>query len=167
MKKISSKIMLAITVPCLIIAIFFTTITLVKGKKILEDKAKNKLFNLINSKKHKLEKKISRTEQLAINIEGLVESTINLENLKDDPSNMENYKSNLKDLVITLIKKSKNRSGWIIFDSEVFNKGHTLTFFDKDMDGVLERQPEYDIRKLDFSEGQNSWSQEAQKTRTN
>ena len=166
MKKISSKIMLAITLSCLIVSIFVAAISLIGGKRILEKEAKDKLFNLINLEKQNLEKNITNTEQLAKNIEGLIESTIELNSIKNDPDKIKEYKQEMEELIVTFIKKSGNRSGWMIFDSQVIPGGHVLSYFDKDQDGTPEKQPEYDVRELDFSGGKNAWWSEAEKNGT-
>ncbi len=151
MFKIKQKIILAIALSVSISVFTISFLIYQKSKKEISKLSDENLTHLISEKAYSINIKIDMIKALSKNIASEISETIDLNKVANNPNLMKKYEKEQLSIIKGLIENSHNRSGWIIFDSNVIKGGNTISF----LDGI--RQEEYDIHTLDLSK-QKWWT---------
>lgn len=151
MLKIKHKIILAIVLSVSLTAVIISFLFYRASKKEITKLSTENLKYLISSKAKNINSQIQTIKSLTSTLASEISNTIDLDKVSDNPKLMKKYEEEKVESFKTLIEDTHNRSGWVIFDSNVIKGGNTISIFDG------QRQDEYDIHSLDLSK-QKWWT---------
>lgn len=142
MKKISTKITLAIVLTSTMIITSMGLIMNNKMHKVILETAKENLKNIATIHGQDMDLKIQRIELMTDSLEAMIVKSKGINEAIKDKEKMNKFKDDMQDPFLGVIKTFNNESGWIIFNSEVVDGGHILSFSKKDNKYV--RDADYD-----------------------
>jgi len=154
MKKLSTKIMIAIVLLSILIGGLVGGISLYQSEKEYSKAAEENLKFITKENASELENNMKKVQTMISQLKACLIEEIELpgrfEELKNSDEKMNIYEEKLEKQFRRIIKTSGNRSGWIIFDSNTFIGGHGIEIFDKEKNGTYPRQEEYDVRATGY-----------------
>lgn len=143
MKKLSTKIVLAVVICFLLIISAITWFTLDQTQAITRKDAEKELVATVQVHGKDVEKAINNVENIGKTLESIILTTLDMEKAKNDPEYMNTYEDSIKGIFANAAKDVGAQSAWIVFDSKNIPGGHTLSFT---RDGeTMKREAEYDI----------------------
>lgn len=145
MKKISTRIILAIIVTSLAIVSIMGSVSYFNVKAILIENAKQNLTSIVGKNADDIEISIKEIIMLSNQIENIVVSNINLRDVKNDNEAMMGFKNSLIPVMTGAIDSFTAKSGWIIFDDGTIDNAGTLSFT-RNENGTYNREDEYNVR---------------------
>ncbi len=151
MLKIKHKIILATVLSVSVSVIIISFLFYRASKKEITKLSKENLKYLISSKAEDINSQIQTIKSLTLALSSEISNTIDLDKVSNNPKLMKKYEEEKVELFKALIEDTHNRSGWVIFDSNVIKGANTISIFDG------KRQDEYDIHSLDLSK-QKWWT---------
>lgn len=159
MKRLSTKIALAVIICFISIIVILGYYTLNASQKIVQQEAVSNLEGIVTIQGQEIEKSINSIETLAKNLSNLIVSTIDMNAAATDPAYMQAYEDRMSSLFTGAIKVYGKKSGWIIFDPNTIPGGHGLSFTEHD--GKFQREEEYDVRAGGYDK--DPWWADAEK----
>jgi len=154
--KLFHKIAFALAALSVSASILVSLITYFKYKQTLKGDAYSMLQSLVESHGLALENQIEAIENYSLVLEAIVRQSYAVQKFEND-SSINKYEQSLIPLLDTLAQKFKPLSYWIIFNPEYAKNGHTISFLDKDRDGIYIREAEYSINEFDLSKPDMLW----------
>ncbi len=150
MKKISTRIILAIMLTSIILVLIMGSVSYVSVKSILISDAERNLLAIVNQNANEIEVSINDISTLTNQISNIVVSNMDLNKVEDNKIEMEAYKKRIEPVLIGTLDSFTAKSGWIIFDDDVIENPGTLSFTRKD-DGKYTREDEYNVREAGYA----------------
>jgi len=163
MFKIRHKIAIAILSVALITSFLVGSISLYQNRKIITHEAHQRLLETAASLGKELEFEMSKRLQMANAIQGVLENTFDFESAIGNDAKMQSYKQKYSDLYLSIAKKSKLLSLWIVFSPEAAPNGKTISIWDGDRDGNFVQEKDYKISDMDLSANNMKWWTDAKK----
>ena len=143
------RIILAVVV-LVIIVISASSFAIFNNFKIsLRKNSEEKILALTESEAAIIEDDLKNIQLLTQNLKTLILTTMDYENVKNDPNLMDAYETDIQDTMLKMTKNFNSPSGWVVFDSEYIDGGHTLEF-NVDDEGNYIRNTEYDVREAGY-----------------
>jgi len=143
MKKISYRIGLTFILCSALIISLIGVSVYTTAKRVTKEEAEENLLNLVEIEAAKIENEFSRVKYLSDSLESLVSSTISSNYRSYTQSMMDEYERSISDTFKSTINTFSNKSGWVLFNSEVLPSGNTLSFTTEGSTYV--REEEYDV----------------------
>lgn len=159
MKKISTKIALAIILCAVLIVGTIGFISLNTSRKILAEEAETNLVNIAIQEGEKIEFSTNKLELLGETYRNFLIAEIDLDRFMNDVEAYNAWEDSALDTWKGIMTAFDNVSGWVVFDSKTIPGGQTISYFTQD--GKIERTGEYDIREGGYD--QDSWWADAVK----
>ncbi|PWE00280.1 ATP-binding protein [Marinilabilia rubra] len=104
-----------------------------------------------------IENQISETQATSKALEAALRSSFNLQEDFKDPQSLNQFKEKFIPQVSEILHLLRPMSLWIVFDSEKVPGAHTISFVDKNQNGVYSRIKEYDINQKDLQHPTMDW----------
>lgn len=162
MKKISSKIIIAIIMCCISIAAILGIVSLNVANKIIDKEATEKLNYMSESNVEKLNRKIIVSEDILNDLSSNIVSTFNLEELKKDPQYLNKYKDALVPVVKKYSESNKSYlSMYVFFNPDLIGQAADISFVNTKNSGNLERQQELLKEQYNQDNKNMAWYYEA------
>lgn len=168
MKKISSKIFLAIflttVLSCLILLIIFYS----QSSRMISASSKQELASLVSANSGMIEKDIVKIEALTDQLVNIVKTTIPFNQVTDMSDTtkaqvvINAWEEDIFDTFSNAIITANNRSGWIIFDTNTIPGPNTISV--TVTNGIAKREAEYDVRADGYDK--DAWWSEPEKLGT-
>jgi len=152
-KKISTKIVLAIILSALVVIVAVGFVSLSKSKAILREEAETNLLNIVSINGLEIDESIRKVELLGAALENLILETIDLPKVSRDNDAMQAYEDEVLNTWIGLVDTFENKSGWIVFDPLTIPGGHVISTYEEN--GKYIRSAEYDVRAGGYDK--DSW----------
>ena len=143
--KFSSKISSFIILYTFLTVLLISTLFYAGAASLIEKNAREDLNNQLSVNGKYVDEEINRATTLTDIIENLVVSRFDLKKAMSDSSYMANLEDSMGLEFKGTIKAMHQKSGWIVFDSNVIKGGHVISF--SEMGGKLVEDAEYDVRK--------------------
>ena len=143
MKKISTKIAMMVLISILISSLTITGFVYVSTKSLMTEVANDDLRAIISEHSNTIEKSIVQIETMTNSIISLISTTMPISEIKDDSVLIDAYEEEISPVMGDIIIESGVRSGWVIFNPEALDGGHTLSFTIEGDNYI--RYPEYDV----------------------
>lgn len=144
MKKISSKIALAIILCAVLIISAVGYVSLTSSRNILEEEAETNLLNIAEQEGLKIQESTHKIELLTDTLISYINSEIDLATVSADSEAMQTFEQGLMDSWFSFIRAFESPSGWVVFDPLVIPGGHTISV--SEANGELVLGEEYDVR---------------------
>jgi methyl-accepting chemotaxis protein len=150
MKKISTRIILAIMLTSTALIIIMGTVSYVNIKSNLVENAESQLMAVLDKEGNHIEKDIMTIESITAQIKNIMVSNMNLSSVKNNNNAMESFKSSVEDTMIGALDYYEAPSGWIIFDDDTISNPGTLSYTRK---GPMDyhREEEYNVRESGYA----------------
>lgn len=145
MKTISSKISFSIAICSIIVAMLLGFSIYIQSERVITKEAERHLISILDGEAAKLNAEFSRIKQLSFAQRSVILNTFDYEAAKENPDYMNVYKTKLSSFIKSLIIDFKNVSAWMLFNSEVIEGTHTVSYTFENNEFV--REAEYDAVK--------------------
>lgn len=152
MKSVRTKVALAVCLASLFIALFMGATSYYSSAQLLRQDAETQLLDLVTLQGNTLDFSIQKVVRLAQSLRALVTHTLRPE-MMASTQHMHVYEEAIIPHFLALIDVFQNRSGWVVFNSQVVDGGHVLSYT-KSEEGYT-REPEYDVIKDGYAN--ESW----------
>ncbi|MGE5633253.1 MAG: methyl-accepting chemotaxis protein [Caulobacteraceae bacterium] len=157
-KKISYRIMLAITACCTAIALLVGGISIAGSSRFIESEAKDKLLSIVESKTSGLDKTIAELER---SVEGLATSAnaiFDMEKLKTDTNYILDYQPRVEELTKNFGEMSDGVMGaYVYINPELTGGVYGGWFADKQNNKVFEKQALKPVEAFDPNNADMDW----------
>lgn len=166
MRKIKTKIMLAIAICNIFVVIFVGILGVPRIKSIIKKDAESMLEEKSKSTALKLDEVIVESENNVNHIEALIKGSFSTEDYKKKPEYINEFISLIEPAIDTITEDAINADGFlVIFNPETSNTVNQISVGDYNKDGVYTHQTAYD--KSDFNESNDTmnWYYDALKHR--
>lgn len=151
MKKLSTKVILAIIGLTLFTSIILVLLAYNILTDLLEDESRERLFSASNIHTSKIENDLINTEQIVNELSYVIENTFDYKKAKESQEYMENYKKTLDFHIKSAAQiNSISNSAYVFFVPELQNLPNDVWYADLDFDGIVSRQDEFPV---DFYDG--------------
>lgn len=163
MKRISSKIFLAIFLTTVGSSLILLSIFYSQTSRMISAASKLELSNLVSVNSSMIEKDIAKIQGLTDQLISIIKTTIPFDQVTDktDPVKQQAaedaWELDILDTFSQSIVAAHNRSGWIIFDSDTIPGPNTISVTIHEGD-VPNREGEYDVRAEGY-DTQAWWSE--------
>lgn len=163
MKKISSKMFLAIFLTTVVSCLILLGIFYSQSSSMIATSSNKELSSIVSVNSSLIEKDITKIENLTDQLISLVKTTIPYDKVTDtkDPvaaqKAMDTWESSILDSFSQSIVVANNRSGWVIFDTNTIPGPNTISITVNE-GKEAERQGEYDVRAAGYA-GDAWWSE--------
>lgn len=154
MRKISTRIIIAIMITSLVLIGVMGTVSYLSVKSILIDNAEQNLLSIVDTNAHDVEVSITEIKTLTDQVENIVVNNMDLDKVKNNPVEMEAFKTGIIPVMVGAIDSFTAKSGWIIFDDDTIKNPGTLSFT-RGEDGKYKREEEYNVRESGY--GGDEW----------
>lgn len=150
MKKISTRIILAIMLTSIVLIVIMGTVSYVNIRRNLIDNAEVNLLSIVNDNANAIENDITRIKSITGQIKNVMITNMDLNSVKNNTSNMEAFKSSTEETMIGALDYFEAPSGWIIFDDlEIKNPG-TMSYTRLGPNDY-HREGEYNVHEAGYS----------------
>ncbi len=145
MKTISSKISFSIAICSIIVAMLLGFSIYIQSERVITQESERHLLSILDSEAAQLNAEFSRIKQLSFAQRSVILNTFDYESATKNPAYMTSYKTKLSSFIKSLIIDFKNISAWMLFNSEVIEGTHTVSYTFED--NTFVREAEYDAVK--------------------
>ncbi|MCB2312862.1 methyl-accepting chemotaxis protein [Clostridium tagluense] len=144
MKKISTKIIIAIVLCCISISTIIGGISLIKGSSIIHKEACDKLVLMAESNANKLSKHLSIAENDLSYLDYEVTQNFDLNKVKKNPKYLNEYKNSLMPTLKNFLESNDNFvESYIYFNPELTDEAVNIHFSDVNNKGVSKIEKKY------------------------
>lgn len=150
MKKISTRIILAIMLTSFVLVLIMGSVSYFSVKSILIADAEQNLMGVVDGNAHDIELSINEITTLTDQIANIVLTNMDLNKIKSNEMEMEAYKASISPVIIGAIDTFSAKSGWIIFDDDTIKNPGTLSFTRQE-NGSYNREGEYNVRESGYA----------------
>lgn len=150
MKKISTRIILAIMLTSIILVLIMGSVSYISVKSILIADAEENLLGIVDKNANEIEVSINNITTLTNQISNIVVSNMDLNKVKNNELEMESYKKSIKPVLVGALDSFTAKSGWIIFDDATIKNPGTISLTRKDS-GTYSREDEYNVREAGYA----------------
>lgn len=127
MKKISTKIIIAILFFCLITSVIITTTNALLSKNTLQKESENTLIEMSKNNAQNVNEGLILTKNYTENIGDLLATTLKIDNTTSDESYIENYINNINPFIEKIMKDNEKLLGIaVIINPEITKNMHQL-----------------------------------------
>ncbi|GAA0742974.1 methyl-accepting chemotaxis protein [Clostridium oceanicum] len=124
MKKLNSsiryKIMLAITICCLLTSFLIGSISILKSKSVIQKEAEARLTDISQNKSNNINELLLNTENTAKNVESLLVSGFNIDKAISSPKYMKSYYNSVDPFIKNIAKRENKTLGiCLIFNPQI------------------------------------------------
>lgn len=150
MKKLSTKVILAIIGLTLFTSMVLLILTYNTLTNILEDELNERLLSVSNIHMTQIENALMHTESIVGELNYVIETTFNYEKAKESFEYMDEYKK-----ILELHIKSKaqttsiSKSVYVFFIPELQNRSNDIWYADLDGDGLVSRENQFPVEFYD------------------
>ncbi|MBF8982846.1 methyl-accepting chemotaxis protein [Lutibacter sp. B2] len=140
MKKISSKITIAIIVCALMVAIVVGSVSVFESSKNIKNEVNNTLLFMAQSYANDFSKDLKEVEGWIDGLNTNVISTFNVEEFKKDPHYIEKYQERISPMIKILAEKTHGVQGmYFTLNPELTGKAYEIWYTSKGEDGKFEK----------------------------
>lgn len=158
MKKIRTKIILAIILCSAVIAILVGAVSIIKSNQIIQSEAKDKLLYLANTKSNQVDDSLVAVENAVADLSNVFLNTFDIEKAKSDPSYVLNYQSMLEPIVKSFSQNTKNVMGtYVVIDPSITKEAFGAWFADVSGNGEYTKQQLTKASEYDPNNSAMAW----------
>lgn len=154
-KSIRTRVILLIIFIAIISISAVGLVTLYRSEQIVKKEATEKLMLQSSLQSAVFEQELQRLRNSEKAIETIIRS--NMAGTTMDDAEFQTFKDKSAAQILQLGLLDNPLSLWIVFDPQWRKSGHTITFIDKNNDGIYDREAEYDISLMDLSSPNLQW----------
>ncbi len=104
-----------------------------------------------------VEKQFTHIKEVSMALEAVFRSTFNKDRDFANKASLESYKKRIIPQLREILHLMRPMSLWIVFNNENIDGKHTLSFFDKQGNGIYHRTKEYSILQKDLQHPSMKW----------
>ncbi len=165
MFRLSSKIVLLITLTTVIVSFIIGFVIINRSFEIVEQESKDKLTEMASRIGTEFDFDIREVESVREQVIELVESTMDLEALYTNPTYMNSFKKSLAPVIKRMAEDADgSRSVYVFFDPELTGKPHDVWFADLNSTGKVTRQEEFPMAFYEDESPEKDWYFKAKNT---
>ncbi|WP_291860409.1 ATP-binding protein [Marinilabilia sp.] len=112
-----------------------------------------------------MEKQFTHIKEVSMALEAVIRSTFNKKEDFTDNALLNSYKQRITPQLREILHLMRPMSLWIVFNTDNIKGKHTISFFDKERNGIYHREKEYRIGEKDLFHPSMSWWTQAVKNR--
>lgn len=161
MKKISSKITIAIILCSLILSILLGSVSIFQSSKYLEKEAYEKLGMMGKSYANEFSQQLENVESTVNTLSSQIGATIDLDKMKEDPAYMENYLEKvISPSIERILQDNKGRKmfgAYFYLNPEISGKTGDVWYADLKENENYERQEQLGIEVYDPNDEDMVW----------
>ena len=141
MKKISTKLSLAIFCCAFFAIILLGAISILESHKLAKKEAEDSLQWMAQDYANRFSIELAVIEDRLIELEQLVKNTIDFDRLQTDRAYLAQYEQEIAPRIQQFADtRTESVAGWLYFDPKWSDEAHDVYFVDQDGDGMAERQ---------------------------
>lgn len=110
---------------------------------------------------HNIEQQFFQIKDVSLALEATFRSSFDTGQHFSDKEALNRYKEKLLPRIKEIIHLMRPMSLWIVFNTEYIDGKHSISFFDKNRNGIYTRSPEYSIMEKDLTHPSMHWWTEA------
>lgn len=155
MARIRSKITGLFTFIALFSAVVIAVLTLWRSRGIVEEEAIQKMLFQTQFLSEGFEKDLQKLRSTANGIESVLYSDMPGDGI--NTSTIQAFKDELQKHFLVFGKKLDILSMWMIFNPDLIEGPHSVSFFDQDRDGIFKQEEPYSISDTDLTSSSMRW----------
>jgi len=155
MARIRSKITGLFTFIALFSAALIAVLTLWRSREIVEEEAIQKMMFQTQFLSEGFEKDLQKLRSTANGIESILYSDMPVDGINS--STIQEFKAELEKHYLIFGKQLNVLSMWMIFNPDLIEGAHTVSFFDQNRDGIFNKEEPYSIHDMDLSSSSMRW----------
>lgn len=163
MKKISTKIIIAITMCSFLLTLSVGSVVTIKSRQIVKEKANENLLYLAQYYSNKMSIEFSDIESKASAISLMISKTFDLENYKGNDNYIVEFDKMISGVIKDVNKDTDLMGTYFFINPEIKNKAYDIYFADIDNSKTYTRQEILEIESYNESSEDMQWFYNAKK----
>ena len=129
MRKISTKILTAIIISCVVTSILITGISSAMSKRTVRSESEQNLLNVAKTNAKEINEGLILTKNFVENIEVLMGTTLDLDKINNDENYAESYLESFDGFIYNTVKNNGKFLGCAVFiNPELTNEAHQIIY---------------------------------------